>query len=109
LQVIKSMQSLKSRGYIREQFSWQWYYWYLTDAGINYLREFLHLPADIVPATLKKQPQPQRQSGRPERSEDDRPRREDRGEGGYRKRTGAGDNFNPEFRGYGRGAVQQSA
>ena len=32
----------------------QWYYWYLTDAGIEYLRGFLHLPAEVVPETLKK-------------------------------------------------------
>lgn len=107
LQVIKAMQSLKSRGYVREQFNWQWYYWFLTNEGIVYLREYLHLPAEIVPATLKKQALPAgRPSGRPERDED-RPRREDR-EGGYRKKVGAGEDFNPEFRGYGRGAAQSS-
>lgn len=26
-------QSLKSRGYVKEQFSWQHYYWYLTNDG----------------------------------------------------------------------------
>lgn len=26
--------SLKSRGYVKEQFSWQHYYWYLTNEGI---------------------------------------------------------------------------
>merc|ERR1740117_2171223 len=52
--VIKLMTSLKSRGYVRETFSWQWYYWYLTNEGIEYLREYLHLPPEIVPATLKK-------------------------------------------------------
>ena len=34
LQVIKALQSLKSRGYVKEQFSWRWYYWYLTNEGI---------------------------------------------------------------------------
>merc|ERR1712038_57581 len=55
LQVIKALQSLKSRGYVREQFSWKHYYWYLTNEGITYLRDYLHLPPEIVPATLKRQ------------------------------------------------------
>ena len=54
LQVIKALQSLESRGYVKTQFAWQWYYYFLTDAGVQYLREFLHLPGDIVPATYKK-------------------------------------------------------
>ena len=29
--------------------------WYLNDDGIEYLREYLSLPPEIVPATLKKQ------------------------------------------------------
>merc|ERR1712164_160267 len=56
--VIKLLTSLKSRGYVTEKFSWQWYYWYLTNEGIEYLREYLHLPAEIVPATLKKTTRP---------------------------------------------------
>lgn len=54
LEVLNLMKSLRSRGYVRETFSWQYYYWYLTNEGIDYLREYLHLPAEIVPATLKK-------------------------------------------------------
>ena len=54
-QVIKLMTSLKSREYVKETFNWNHYYWYLTDEGITYLREYLHLPEEIVPATLKKQ------------------------------------------------------
>eukprot|EP01087_Luapelamoeba_hula_P010386 TRINITY_DN274_c0_g1_i1.p1 TRINITY_DN274_c0_g1~~TRINITY_DN274_c0_g1_i1.p1 ORF type:complete len:226 (-),score=50.83 TRINITY_DN274_c0_g1_i1:96-773(-) len=54
LWVLKLMQSLKSSGYVRETFNWQFYYWYLTNEGIEYLREYLHLPREIVPATLKK-------------------------------------------------------
>merc|ERR1711998_347624 len=56
--VIKLLTSLKSRGYVTESFSWQWFYWYLTNEGIAYLREYLHLPAEIVPATLKKSSRP---------------------------------------------------
>eukprot|EP00499_Haloplacidia_sp_CaronLabIsolate_P007630 CAMPEP_0196772186 /NCGR_PEP_ID=MMETSP1104-20130614/2086_1 /TAXON_ID=33652 /ORGANISM="Cafeteria sp., Strain Caron Lab Isolate" /LENGTH=169 /DNA_ID=CAMNT_0042142319 /DNA_START=42 /DNA_END=552 /DNA_ORIENTATION=+ len=58
LYVIKLLNSLKSRGYVRETFNWQWYYWFLTDEGIEYLREYLHLPADIIPDTLKKSTRP---------------------------------------------------
>lgn len=39
LQVIKAMQSLTSRGYVKTQFSWQYYYYSLTNEGIDYLRE----------------------------------------------------------------------
>merc|ERR1712235_43609 len=58
LEVIKAMQSLKSRGYVRENFAWRHYYWYLTNEGIQYLRDFLHLPPEIVPATLRKATKP---------------------------------------------------
>ena len=39
---------------MRENFAWRHYYWYLTNEGIQYLRDFLHLPPEIVPATLRK-------------------------------------------------------
>merc|ERR1712193_399039 len=58
LEVIKAMQSLKSRGYVRENFAWRHYYWYLTNEGIQYLRDYLHLPPEIVPATLRKATKP---------------------------------------------------
>lgn len=54
LHVIKTMQSLKSRNFVKEQFAWRHYYWYLTNEGIEYLRSYLHLPPEIVPATLKR-------------------------------------------------------
>jgi small subunit ribosomal protein S10e len=58
LQVIKAMQSLNSRGFVKTQFSWQYYYYSLTNEGIDYLREYLHLPVEIVPATFKKTARP---------------------------------------------------
>merc|ERR1712242_409232 len=58
LQVIKALTSLKSRGYVKEQFAWRHYYWYLTNEVIGYLRNFLHLPPEIVPTTLKRQSRP---------------------------------------------------
>jgi hypothetical protein len=45
-------QSLKSRGYVSEQFAWRHFYWYLTNEGISYLRNFLHLPAEVRPSVL---------------------------------------------------------
>ena len=39
LEVIKSMQSLNSRGYVKTQFSWLYYYYTLTPEGLDYLRE----------------------------------------------------------------------
>merc|ERR1711955_87855 len=63
LQVVKALTSLKSRGYVKEQFAWRHYYWYLTNEGIQYLRDYLHLPPEIVPSTLK-----------PKRTESARPR-----------------------------------
>ena len=58
LHVIKALNSLKSRGYVKEQFAWRHYYWYLTNEGISYLRSYLHLPPEIVPSTLKRQVRP---------------------------------------------------
>lgn len=54
LQVMKALLSLKSRGYVSEQFSWQHYYYFLTDEGILFLRSYLHLPETVVPLTIAK-------------------------------------------------------
>lgn len=40
LEVIKAMQSLTSKGLVKTQFSWQWYYYVLTPEGVEYLREW---------------------------------------------------------------------
>lgn len=125
LYVIKACQSLNSRGYVNTRFSWQYYYYTLTDAGLDYLREWLHLPAEIVPATHVKQ----QRSHAPPRGMmggDERERRGPRGdrgdrgdrEGGYRRRDregkegGAPGDFAPSFArsglGRGRGAAPPS-
>ncbi|KAL6460409.1 hypothetical protein MHYP_G00303750 [Metynnis hypsauchen] len=52
LKVIQAMRSLKSKGFVKETFAWRHYYWYLTNTGIVYLRDFLHLPPEIVPSSL---------------------------------------------------------
>ncbi|KAH0565912.1 hypothetical protein GP486_000692 [Trichoglossum hirsutum] len=111
LYVIKACQSLTSRSYLKTQFSWQYYYYTLTPEGLDYLREWLHLPAEIVPATHIKQ----QRSHAPPRGMmggDDRERRGggrggrgDRGdrEGGYRRRDagegkeGAPGDFTPQL------------
>ena len=51
LEVIKVMQSLTSKGLVKTQFSWQWYYYTLTDEGIDYLRE-CKLMSDSMQQTL---------------------------------------------------------
>ena len=97
LHVMMMMKSLKSREYVKENFSWMWHYFYLTPKGIEYLREFLHAEADVVPATMKK---PRvapgirgEREGRPERG----PRRFG-DESGEKKVGGAPGGYRPEFR-----------
>uniref|UniRef100_A0A1B6KIU3 Plectin/eS10 N-terminal domain-containing protein n=1 Tax=Graphocephala atropunctata TaxID=36148 RepID=A0A1B6KIU3_9HEMI len=114
LQVIKAMQSLKSQGYVNEQFAWRHFYWYLTNEGIRYLRDYLHLPSEIVPSTLKRQTRTETARPRPSaprggearaRGAEDRDayRRAPGGSGDKKADVGAG-NAEMEFRGgYGRG------
>ncbi|MCJ1312901.1 hypothetical protein MMC25_006577 [Agyrium rufum] len=114
--VVKACQSLTSRGYLKTQFSWQWYYYTLTPEGLDYLREWLHLPAEIVPATHIKQQRShapprgmmggdgggdreRRGGGRgAPRGERGEYRRRDQGEGG-KEGGGAPGEFAPQFRG----------
>jgi len=56
LEVMMLMKSLTSRDLVRTTFSWQYSYCYLTTEGVDYLRTYLALPAEIVPATLRKAP-----------------------------------------------------
>ena len=112
VQVIKALQSLDSRGYVKTRFSWQYYYYTLTPEGLDYLREWLHLPAEVVPATHIKQQRshapPRGMMGGEDRERRPRAPREGR-EGGYRRREegkegGAPGEFAPSFRGgFGRG------
>merc|ERR1719447_1029296 len=86
---------MKSRGYVRENFAWRHYYWYLTNEGIEYLRDYLHLPPEIVPATLRKAVKPAGES----RFRDHRDSYRREGGDARMDKGGAGDNFKPEFRG----------
>ena len=81
------MQSFKSRELVTELFAWRHYYWFLTDEGIEYLRVYLNLPSEIVPATLKKSTRPlEKDGGRPPRRDyGDRPPRREGGFGGDRR------------------------
>jgi len=56
LHVVKFLQGFAVRGLVKQQYAWRHYYWFLTNAGVNYLREHLHLPATVVPATHKQTP-----------------------------------------------------
>lgn len=81
-----------------------------TNQGLDYLREWLHLPAEVVPATHIKQQRPNAPPrgmlGGEERERRPGPRQPR--EGGYRRREekegGAPGEFAPSFRGgFGRG------
>ncbi|KAG8954291.1 hypothetical protein FRC04_000516 [Tulasnella sp. 424] len=114
LEVVKAMQSLTSKGYVKTQFSWQYYYYTLTNEGLEYLREWLHLPAEIVPATHKKAARPSRPAGRagggdgpyraPRGDRDEYRRRDD---GGGEKDAGAPGSYRPTYGGVGRGAPRE--
>jgi len=123
LHVVKLMQSLHSRGYVAQQFNWQWFYYKLTNEGIEYLREYLHVSADTVPATLKKasKPQPPPSFGRFGGDRGGRGGSRGGGRDGYRsgprdgdagKESGAPGGFRPEFGdrrgrgGFGRGGAR---
>ncbi|AOW27798.1 40S ribosomal protein S10-A [Candida albicans P57072] len=75
--VIKALQSLTSKGYVKTQFSWQYYYYTLTDEGVEFLRTELNIPEGILPLTrLKNAP-----------AERPRPSRGGPRRGGYRGRA----------------------
>ena len=56
--VIRAMQSLKSREFVHEQYAWRHFYWSLTNEGIDYLREYLNIPTEVLPKTLMRQAAP---------------------------------------------------
>ncbi|KAL6784663.1 RPS10 [Auxenochlorella protothecoides x Auxenochlorella symbiontica] len=51
LEVIKLLQSLRSKELVTERYAWRHFYWFLTDSGIEYLREYLNLTAPVSAAT----------------------------------------------------------
>lgn len=98
LEVIKLMQSLTSKGFVKTQFSWQWFYYTLTPEGLDYLREFLHLPSEIVPNTHRKAARPARPAQVRQQGEAFKGGRDDRDS--YRRadaKEGADAGFRPRF------------
>ena len=84
------MRSLVSRGMATEIFSWRWHYYFLTKKGVDYLREYLGLPANIVPNTykLEEEEQPKEEGGEEGEEKKERRDRGERREGGDRKGRG---------------------
>jgi len=100
LKVYMICRSLKSRGYLKEVFNWQWHYYFISkpsaeDAtaqdGLAYLREQLNLPEKVFPATYTKQC-PARPTGAPDTSK-----------GGKGKGKGKGKGWGKGGGGFGRG------
>lgn len=58
VEVRRAMASLRSRGLVRQTAAWRHLYWYLTDAGVAHLRQYLRLPPDVVPRSLQRIPRP---------------------------------------------------
>lgn len=112
IHVLQLMRSLKSRDFVKENFSWQWFYYSLTNEGIEYLREYLHVSGDTVPNTLKKaskpQPPPSFGNRRNMDSGDRRPRGDRDGYRGAKKMDGAPGDFKPSYGGMrgGRGGMR---
>ena len=85
------MRSLVSRGMATEIFSWQWHYYFLTKKGVDYLREYLGLPANIVPNSWKLEDTEEQQKEEGGEEGEEKKERRDRGErreGGERKGRG---------------------
>jgi len=123
LQVIKVMQSFTSKKFVKTAYSWQYYYYFLTNEGIEYLRDYLNYSSEAMPQTLKKATKPATRpptSGGPPRG--DRGDRGDRGGdrpprfggdrdsyrsgGGFGRggdKGGAPEGYNPSFGGGGGG------
>ena len=78
----------------------QWFYYYLTDEGVAYLRTYLHLQEETVPATYKR---PARAPGAPADRDARGPREGGAGYGrgrfGDDKKGGAPGEFKPRFGG----------
>ena len=111
--VINLLRSLESRELVRKIVNWAHKYYFLTETGVEYLREYLHLDADVKPKTQQapaRNPDRERRPGgdRGDRRGGDRGdfrRGGDRGDrGGYKKEGGApSGNWRPQYAGEGAG------
>ena len=80
LEVMTMMKSFRSKGFVKSTYNWRYNYYTLTPEGIDYLRQYLAIPADVVPATLR----PTIGAARTDDRQKD-------------KSAGPGADFNPEF------------
>lgn len=55
LQILKLMKTFETKKFVKDQYAWRTHYWFLTNEGVEYLREYLSLPDTIVPKTMSKQ------------------------------------------------------
>ena len=76
--------SYSSKELVKAQFNWKWHYWYLTNAGIEFLRDYLHVGQEVVPKSLQKSQKPLSKPPGRFGDREDRPRRF----GGDRERFG---------------------
>jgi small subunit ribosomal protein S10e len=76
------MKSLNSRKYVTEVFAWQWHYYTLKTEGIKFLREYLGLPATVIPNTHK--------ADRNQKNEEDGEAQPEEGQEGGEERRGRG-------------------
>ena len=87
------MRSLISRKFATEIFSWQWHYYFLTEDGIKYLREYLGLPSTVIPNTYKfntEANEEEQKEGGEDEGEEGGEKRERKGERRGRGRGGRG-------------------
>lgn len=47
------LEGLKSKGMVKETFSWQFHFYTLSDEGVKYLQNYLNIPEKVVPLTHK--------------------------------------------------------
>lgn len=87
---------------MNEIFSWQWHYYFLTAEGVKYLREYLGLPATVIPSTHKFESPAVDEEAQEEEGQERRQNRRGRGRG----ERGRGERGQGRGRGRGRGREQ---
>ncbi len=84
------MRSLLSRKYVTEVFSWQWHYYFLKSEGVKFLREYLGLPADVIPNTHRIDKSTKKEDDEAAEGEQNEERGATRGRGGRGRGRGRG-------------------
>mmetsp|Transcript_7114 Transcript_7114/g.10485 ORF Transcript_7114/g.10485 Transcript_7114/m.10485 type:complete len:113 (+) Transcript_7114:49-387(+) len=54
LHVVKLLQGMVTRGYVRTTYAWRTHYYYLKNEGMTHIRQYLNLPDTVVPDTHNK-------------------------------------------------------